>query len=246
MHRRYLTGQHFEKLTPFEAYHYASAVSLYNHRISETLAAADSSALWMGATMISFMVCSSMETQNPRELWPLSPTGPASSFWMRTHDGVRTLYGMLPPSNPFIEGSRGSVGRCLGVAVPQSGIVGIPKDLADLCELVESSHMKENPYHTPLYVISSLLVDTTSEPLRFLTFLNLLDDRFKALLEKKDARALVLMAIWYKLVPRSAWWIWPRAQLEHLAICLYLDAHHRENRVVHRVMATWAPSFLEL
>jgi hypothetical protein len=144
--------------------------------------------------------------------------GALSTTWLKTHSGVRMFYDMLPLSSAFRIADRGSVDACLGMHQVPQGCAGIPLLLADLYDVHDLSNAQDNVYHEPVHVLVMLQSERQVEPLRFLAFANVLDTRFVRLLEVIDQRALLLLMLWYELVPQTAWWLHSRAQIASRAI----------------------------
>jgi hypothetical protein len=82
----------------------------------------------------------------------------------------------------------------------------------------ERSTVQSNPYHLPLLLLSHLqyLAPATQNNLMvFLNFLAYMTPEFKALLEQKDHRAIVLLAWWFGMLENTKiWWLGRRAKLE--------------------------------
>jgi hypothetical protein len=232
MHRRSLVGLAYAKRAAIEARHIAAAANLLNRTIENNMENADSSALWMAAVMHSFATCFDTNTSNVS--FP-------DVFWLRVHRGVCTFYRLLSPKSPFKSCARRPGDQCLGLSHPTTGITGIPPVLTALCELDEESNAS-NPYHRPLHALSGILAETQPGPLRFLAFLNALEMDFLTLLEGRDARAVTLMAIWYNLVPKSAWWMWSRAQLDQRTALAYLRTYHQYDQRVWIALAIYVPT----
>lgn len=233
MHDRYLAGQGHSKRTPLESYHWAMASRLFNNAISNKSRSYDRDAIWLAAAFMNWIVLCAVETENPSEVWPLSPSTYSGIPWFPIQKGLRTIWEFTQPlraGGAFAKYENGTDpgNRCLGLPPPRSGIEGIPQTLVDMCELDQWSSAQNNPYHTAARSLSDLLEmsETHCSSLRFLSFVNTTEPDFEILLKERDPRALVLMAIWYGLVPKSTWWISLRASLERRAVCIYLDRYH--------------------
>jgi hypothetical protein len=240
MHNRYLAGRTYAACTPFESYHWAKASALFRTEISHENDTCNWDAFWIAAVMMSFLVCFAVETEDPQALWPLSLRPSLGVSWYRAQRGVRTFWTMLRPSSPFAKGACGSKDRCLDLPIPPSGVEGVSTALVTMCELNDSSNANNSPYHTAVRTLSILLADPTPGPLRFLAFMNTTEPEFERLLEQRDPRSLVLMTIWFSLIPRTAWWIWSRAQLERRAICIFLERDHQDHIRIWPVMRAWS------
>ena len=243
MHDRYLGGQSHMKRTKFESYHWAMSAQLFNYEISQHSRAYDRDAMWMAAALMNWIVLYAVETKNPEEVWPLSPTI-SDIPWFPTQKGLRTIWQLAGPdraNSVIFKPANDRDERCLGLPPPEPGIDGIPTALVALCGLDESSNPENNPYHTAVRAISTLLGNPSARPdsLKFLGFVNTIDDKFEAMLRQRDPRSFLLMSIWYGLVPKSAWWISLRASLERRALCIYLDRYHANAPLIHSVLASF-------
>jgi hypothetical protein len=243
MHDRYLDGQSHMKRTEFESYHWAMSARLFNYEISQKSRTYDRDAIWMAAALMNWVVLYAVETQNPEEVWPLSPTI-SDIPWFPIQKGMRALWDLAGPDRAnslFFKPANEKDERCLGLPAPKSGIEGIPKPFVELCGLNESSNPENNPYHTPVRALATLVNNPSAHPLslKFLGFVNTIDEEFEAMLRQKDPRSLFLLSIWYSLVPKSAWWISLRASLERRAISIYLDRYYARDPLIHNVFASF-------
>jgi hypothetical protein len=243
MHDRYLGGQSHSKRTEFECYHWAMSAQLFNYEISQRKHAYDRDAIWMAAVLNNWIVLYNVETKSPKEVWPLSPATTGIP-WLPIQKGLRTIWRLASPDRAdslFFKAAHNRSERCLGLPHPEPGIADIPTVLVELCELDESSNSENNSYHAAVRTLSTLLLNPSSlpQPLKFLGFLNNINDGFETMLEKKDPRSLLLMSIWYGLVPKSAWWISLRASLECRAICIYLDRYHPNDSLIRKALESF-------
>lgn len=241
MHDRSLRGQSYTKRTQFESYHWALSAQLFNYEISQGSPAYNRDAVWMATVLMNWNVLYAIETQDPEKVWPLSPTI-SNIPWLPIQKGARTIWQLVRPDRAdslFSEPASKLDERCLGTPTHESGIDGIPEDLVKLCGLEKLSTAENNPYFTAVHTLSTLLVNPSSQPLslKFLRFINAIDPGFETMLRQKDPRSLLLMSIWYGLVPKSAWWISHRAAIERRAICIYLDRYHGNDPLIHEALA---------
>jgi len=234
MHDRYLRGQGHHETTPFESFHWAESSQLFNKELSKQLIATDRDAIWMATIFMSWITLHSIETDNPELVWPLSSRMVSGIPWLPVQRGIRTIWEMVDMTRADSIVSRASqLGasspRCLALPPPEPGIQGVPVVLVRLCDLDAFSGVNNNPYYSACRVLSELLLDyggSGTNSLRFLAFVNTFTPAFEDLLSRRDARALVLMAIWYELVPIQAWYMLLRASLEKQAIWIYLSRYH--------------------
>lgn len=242
---RYLSGQCRTMETVLENYHWRCTLALFNDAVACRERIVDGSALWMAAVMISFVACFSVE-ENPSANSTLSHANSFCDFsWLRTHKGVRLFYDALGCDNPFKQHSRRGEHQlqCLGIEYPKHGAGMVPRALATVCNLNVSSNAQCNQYHDPAHALSALLQEQNPGPLRFLAFINAIDLDFIASIEAKDPVGLVLMAIWYDCVPRSAWWLQARSQVESQAIRAYLNQQHGQDTTIQAALARFTPAY---
>jgi hypothetical protein len=232
MHGRSLAGLVHVKRAAIEARHIAAAAALLNLTIENNVERADSSALWMAAVMHSFATCFDTDESN------MSLT---NVFWLRVHRGVTIFYNLLSPKSPFKSCARRPGDQCLGLSHLTTGITGVPPVLTALCDLDDESNAS-NPYQRPVHALSGVLAEMQPGPLRFLAFLNALEMDFLKLLEDGDTRAVTLMAIWHNLVPKSAWWMWSRAQFDQRIALEYLRTYHQYDQRVWAALAIYVPA----
>jgi hypothetical protein len=118
-------------------------------------------------------------------------------------------------------------------AVP--GLEALPFEVIELCAFDPTSNTHNNPY----YGAASSLARSFNSDCIMSTFLNFLfftgdmPPDYALLLERKDPRALLLLAYWYaKVCQYQIWWIRPRVTIECQAICIYLERHYpHESRI---------------
>ncbi|KAL1963363.1 hypothetical protein VTN77DRAFT_8379 [Rasamsonia byssochlamydoides] len=247
MHDRFLQSPKlpsFAHSTAIECYHHSSAAALFNAKLSSQIEPSDRNALWATAVLLSSMATFSVESSDPEELWPLAPPSPSQLEWLNMNQGLRVAWDIAEPISPgglFHDLARNphySYFQSKMTSEPQPGIDGIPDTFINLCDLTPLSNAHNNSYHASVRMLSALL-DVECTPftmVRFLSFLALMQPRFKALLKNKDARAMLLLAYWYAKVCESQWWIKTRAVLECTAICVYLERYHSDDPRVMQML----------
>ncbi|KAK2786812.1 hypothetical protein FQN53_006109 [Emmonsiellopsis sp. PD_33] len=108
------------------------------------------------------------------------------------------------------------------------GADGLQRELAELCEIDEESTAANNPYHSALRTFTSMVDIEVSGPnfIKLMFFLGSLRPSFTRLLQKRESRALLILAFWLgKMCEDPAGWIYPKLHMECLAICMYLDGN---------------------
>lgn len=111
----------------------------------------------------------------------------------------------------------------------------LPSEFYPLCNLTPTSSPSSNPYHIAASILAQLLPHRINDDnaLLFLTFISQMDARFRALLEEKDPRAMLLLVWWYaKTAEHAMWWLKRRSVVEGKAICMFLEERCGDGRVV--------------
>ena len=114
----------------------------------------------------------------------------------------------------------------LGTYTSQApGIEGLPSALADLCGVDEQSTSANNEYHSIIRMLAPLLrLEPSVEHFtKLIAFGGRNFSLFRPLLERRDAKALLLLWYWFALVRQlDQWWLNIRASSSCLAIATYL------------------------
>ena len=231
---RHLNGSLGDRSTLEECYHWAQSTVLFNKRLGQPIAAKDKDAIWGTAAALLILTFASPEAYIPEQAWPLKSSDSDLS-WLSMSKGKMSLWHMVNPLRP------GSLFRVMAVTfahmlspLPEVGIDGIPKALATVCNLRDTSTAENNPYFHAAHAVSQVLdlsdSDVTMGPTQL--FLRSIQGPFEELLRNKNPTALLLLYLWYRKVGRSIWWIELRARVECPSICLYLRLYHADNSAV--------------
>lgn len=127
------------------------------------------------------------------------------------------------------------------LTTPSTGpwLQGLPSQFINLYGLDATGATHDNPYQIAASALAQTL-DTDfyySTILDSFSFLNDMQPGYKLLLERKDPRALLLLAFWYaKICQSGLWWIHQRAALECRAICIYLERYHRHESEIETLL----------
>ncbi|GKT54082.1 C6 finger domain protein [Colletotrichum tofieldiae] len=118
--------------------------------------------------------------------------------------------------------------------LPERGTYGIPRALAAVCNLGDSSTAEDNPYFHAAHVVAQTLGLPDSEVTTGHTqlFTQVIHGAFQNLIRQRDPVALLLFYLWYRKSSRSIWWIELRARVECSSICLYLRHYHKDDGAV--------------
>ena len=177
----------------------------------------------------------------PEEAWPLKQSSPLDLLWLRMGDGKKEIWKLAQPL-------RGD-SVFLAVALEQTTffptppnrlrLEALPSNFLNLYDLSAMSTSDNNPYYAAASTLAqSLNSDCAySTIVNFLIFISHIPPDYKVLLERKDPRALLLLAYWYaKVCQFQLWWIWRRAVLECQAICIYLERYHSHETVIQELL----------
>ena len=240
MHDRYLSTTPNTRLSNTEVFHRYQAIALFNSKLSGPVQPTERDALWATAVLLGMIVFSYTEAKAPEEIWPLKPPSALDINWLRMSDGWKEIWKITQPLRAD------SVFRALVLEqkfLPASSTVSwlgaLPSEFVKLYGLDATSTTDNNPYHAAASALAQTLnIDCDySTIMNFLFFISRMRPDYKRLLERKDPRALLLLAYWYaKVCQYQHWWIWRRAALEGQAICIYLERYHQHETNIQKVL----------
>ncbi|KAF7169369.1 hypothetical protein CNMCM5623_002132 [Aspergillus felis] len=218
-----------------ECYHWSQSTALLNRRLREPIEAKDKDPIWAAAAAVAILTFSSPDAYTPEESWPLKSSGYSDLDWLRMSKGKMALWHIVNPLRPdSLFSVMAATFAIMHSPLPESGIDGIPRALAALCLLDDSSTARNNPYFHAAHGVSQILdlpdSDVTTGQTQLFT--RSIHGPFEGLLLKKDPVALLLLYLWYRKAGRSIWWIELRARVECPSICSYLRLYHKENAAV--------------
>jgi hypothetical protein len=256
---RSLPPQQESRLVQTESQHQAQAASLLNTKLSNPIIPQDRDALWGAAAMLGVSVLTSTETR-VQESWPLK-TSPTSDDlqWMDFSINKKAIWNVTNPLRPdSIFHVLADVYRELIVQPRLCSVEEIAWEFVELCGFDESTSIPTastvdscpNPYFKAI----SMLTRSRNENFevggasrlealcargvmpRDIAFIGFMELGFKALLGKRDVRALLILAYWYAPLCCGVWWIARRAWVECRAICLYLERCCAGDELVERLL----------
>jgi hypothetical protein len=241
IHDRYLSTTPNLTQTASEAHHWSQAVTQFNQKISKPVHSSERDAIWATAALLGIISFCSLETRNPEEAWPLKQPEPSDLGWLGISQYKIVIFKTTAPLRPE------SVFRTVAqdymkdhgrFATTKSGIDGFPPAFVSLLDLDNNSSTDNNPYYNVLDILVPLLDIECSQStiMKFLTFISHMNSKFKALIVRKDPRALLLLAYWYAKVCRAVWWIARRALVECQATCLYLERYHATDTAIQDLL----------
>lgn len=234
IHDRYLskdTSPRNSRLTIAERFHLGQAAKLFHEELSKPIEANRRDALWATAALLGAIAWSTIEASSPEEAWPLAHAEPNDLEWIKMSENKAAIWEIAQPMrvDSIFHELAGEYQKGFNHhAKPQPGIEGIPTDFVKLFELDEMATPENNVYHAAVRSLTKLLpLPCEREAMGpFIAWIAHFRPEFKALLESKDARALLLLAYWYMKVADVVWSLDRRSKLECQAICIYLERYH--------------------
>lgn len=228
-HDRYLMTSEAKKRSFTESFHWSRGAALLNRKLSSPLSPHDRDALWAAAAILGVASFTSIEASNPCEAWPLKRSEPSDLTWIDMSKGKEAIWKATDPlrSDSIFHGLADEY-TMLMTKPALCRVDDIPQGFVHLCGLNEPLASQCNPYFSAVSLLAQLwhVACTPATMTRYLKFLGFMDSRFRSLLHRKDARALLILAYWYAPMCESLWWIAARARLECQAICIYLERYH--------------------
>ncbi|KAF6804628.1 C6 finger domain-containing protein [Colletotrichum musicola] len=224
------------------AYHWYHGVSMLHSKLSRPVAPSERDALWVAAALVGVSSFANVGG-SPAESWPLRPESPSDLDWMKLSDGKKQVWKLTDPrraGGAFRDVADDLYARFMEPGTPPTEgaervaylETHLPDGFVELYDLRETTP-EENPYWTATEALASCWgVPTDPNPreavVPFLGFITRLNPRFRTLLERRDERAMLMLAYWYaRVCDRRFWWMWRRAVLETRAICEFLARRWR-------------------
>jgi hypothetical protein len=229
---RYLNNSLSCRRSLEECYHWSQSTAILNRRLKEPIEAKDKDAIWGTAAALAILTFSSPDACTPEESWPLRSSDHFDLDWLRMSQGKMSLWHIVNPLRPdSLFRVMAATFAQMNSPLPEIGIDGIPRAVATMCFLNDSSTPKSNPYFYAAHAVSQILDLPDSEVTTGQTqiFTRSINGAFERLLRERDPIALLLLYLWYRKARRSIWWIELRARVECPSICLYLRLYHKRN-----------------
>lgn len=215
-----------------ECYHWSQSTVLLNRRLREPIEANDKDPIWGTAVSLAILAVSSLDACTPEESWPLKSSHHSHLDWLRMTKGKMALWHIVNPLRPdSLFHVMAATFAHIFSPLPERGIDGIPKTVAAVCHLTDSSTPETNPYFHAAHTVSQILClpDSSVTTGQAQLFTRSIHGRFQDLLWKRDPVALLLLYLWYRKASRSIWWIELRARVECPSICAYLRLYHKDS-----------------
>jgi hypothetical protein len=215
-----------------ECYHWSQSTAILNRRLKEPIEAKDKDAIWGTAAALAILTFSSPDACTPEESWPLRSSVHCDLDWLRMSQGKMSLWNIVNPLRPdSLFRVMAATFAQMNSPLPEIGIDGIPRAVATMCFLNDSSTPKSNPYFYAAHAVSQILdlSDSAVTTGQTQIFTRSINGAFERLLRERDPIALLLLYLWYRKARRSIWWIELRARVECPSICSYLRLYHKRN-----------------
>jgi hypothetical protein len=225
-----------------ESFHRLQCASLFNRKLSQLpLRPEDRDPLWGTAALLS--VLAFVETDwhvQPEESWPSRAPSAADLEWVRMGDGKMAVWHLTDPlrDDSIFREMKGNYAE-LHRPIPQRGVHGVSEELVALCELTPESSAEDSPYFNAAHTLARLQAHPKDEklsPIQAFLFTSHMQMSFRKFLERKDPRALLILALWYQIARRACWYKERRADLERVSICLYLRKNHGDDEELMRML----------
>ncbi|KAJ5818352.1 hypothetical protein N7474_003943 [Penicillium riverlandense] len=228
---------HLNRLSPSEersfaeSYFWQHAIQQYQEALSMSVSKDNVDGL-LSTCMLMGVVTVCPERFEPTDSWVLT-NRPEAMNWLCLQSGLRCIISLAKPylSNSiwaaaFAETNKEE--RQLYDQEIQKGREGLNSDLADLCQIDDSTTKRTSSYYSPLRILSKLLrlEKNGHNSAHCASFMGRLECDFLTLLRNRDPPALIIMAHWMGLMCLlSQWqpWIEGRIRGECVAICMFLE-----------------------
>lgn len=156
---RHLNGSSDCRRSLEECYHWSQSTALFNRRLREPIKANDKDPIWGTAAALAILSFASPDACTPEESWPLNPSDPSNFDWLRMSKGKMSLWHIVNPLRPdSLFHVMAATFAQMDSPLPERGIDGIPRSLAAMCLLNESSTATNNPYFDAAHAISQLWI----------------------------------------------------------------------------------------
>ncbi|KAJ5528073.1 hypothetical protein N7513_012232 [Penicillium frequentans] len=266
MHDRHLSMtdnlQYCPHLVLAEYYHWHRATLLFNDRLStlrqfhgEETAASRVALLSTAAILWTISFCH-IEARTSQEVWPLKSTSSSDLNWLRMNSGKEQIWKVTQSYRPDpVSKTLASMRTHEMLTAPYNNnntvLNNIPPAFIRLFNLANHDSPQDDsidPHYTVgVQVAQVVFVDCPIYVtiLNFVSFVSGISSEVKGLLEEKDPRMLLALALWYaKLYQVGIWWMSRRLLLEGQAIRIYLKrffSHDADIQAVLEILQTDFP-----
>ncbi|KAJ4347208.1 uncharacterized protein N0V89_011147 [Didymosphaeria variabile] len=234
LHDAHLTTTHTSNLSlsfqKASLTHWNTATKLFNALLSRPIAPSHRDAIWATGALLGTASMAYIESSDPEHAWPLKPPDPNDLNWLKLSEGKRAVWQIADPSRP--DSMFYALGKSVNHLQQPDWVVtpdfaSVPERLARLFDIKPDDTVTSNIYYLPLLCVqrTKLLTLTHELVLPFIRFLLYMTPEFRALLELKDPRAMLLLLWWFRRVEdghADLWWMTRRAKIEGRAIEIWL------------------------
>lgn len=268
MHDRHLSMTdslyYCPRLVVAEYFHWYRAVLLFNDRLSalrhfhgEEDIAASRVALLSTAAILWTISFSHIEARTSQEAWPLKSTSSSDLNWLRMNNGKEEIWKVTQSYRPdTVSMTLASMRTHEMLPIPHKNdntlLNNLPPAFIRLFNLANHDSLQDDsidPHYTiGVQVAEVVFVDCPIYVtiLSFVSFVSGISSEVRGLLEAKDPRMLLALALWYaKLYQVGIWWMSRRLLLEGQAICIYLKrflSHDADIQAVLEILQTDFPT----
>lgn len=248
VHDRIMTSSEYRPQSPAEIYHWCKGVTQYNKVLNrKNTTSSEKDAIWVAAMLLSYTTLAQVEGDYPEDVWPLSaPCKDKDLDWLKLFAGTQQVCNMVKINK--VESPLQEIMKLiceLGDILlhdPDASLASLPPSLVEMCGLRQDGG-SDSPLYAPTVMLGNILKMDLPHlaSVKFSIFVKRLSPDFVALLQRKEPRALLLLAYFHAKAGQdgpSPWWA-KRAALEGLAICLYLERHYYD--VSHMMELLEAP-----
>jgi hypothetical protein len=230
-HDRHLAPGPLPKPTITELKHSTTGTQLFNLKLLGPLSSMEKDAIWITGAFLGLYSISSFDGNSPYDAWPLQPTDYDDLTWLRLSEGKSRIYELVDLSRPdsCLRGAYKSFMHPFDERMTdREAINRLGPEMVSFLGL-ESQQGLFDPQQNPFWALGAImgrLVDVDcniDNAMKYLTFLSRMTRQFIGLAERKDPRALMLIAWWQaKVSTFREWWVFRRSWFECQAICIWL------------------------
>lgn len=252
LHDRHLSGTPTISRTILS--HWYNGTAKFKEALMKPLKNESRDALWASAALLGVIQFASIDVRSVEEAWPLKPSDPTDLDWLKMSEGKKAIFALTDPLRPDSAFRKMSVNHdCLFRPMIDTQdqcnayAIDLTKDFVDMFDLGPTSSRYDNPYYRPAMILARLLHIKCdgNNIFEFLGFMMHMGPKLRNMLDKKDAKALLLVVYWYAKLYRGQWWLYRRGLMEGQAICMYLDKYHGHDVKLQR-MLEWPKAELGL
>lgn len=237
MHTRSLSPDPHTLQSATEASHWSQSITLFTRALSSPQ---DRDALWATAALLGVMAFGFIDATTAEDTWPLAPPSSLDLNWLKLSDGKKEVWDIVEPLREDCVFQPLALEFASFLPVPKGpGLDVLPWRLCVLCGLdVDGGSGVENAYlDIAAMLAKSWVVECEYTAVtNFFAFVKGMGPWFKGLLERKDARALLLLAYFFAQVCRYEYWWLRRTMLECRAICIYLERNYQYDAEIQALL----------